>query len=85
MAALLSPDIQPPRALVAPPNRRPQGARQRLSILRGWEVRYKDDKNIEPQSLPSIQPYPSIHSFPLGDDDADTPLLFLQREKFLQS
>ena len=34
-------DFQPPRALATPPNRRPQGTRQRLQILRGREVRLK--------------------------------------------
>ena len=41
-------DFQPPRALATPPNRRPQGTRQRLQILRGWEVRLKEGGYIEP-------------------------------------
>ena len=40
-------DFQPPRALATPPNRRPQGTRQRLQILRGWEVRPKEGGYIE--------------------------------------
>ena len=40
-------DIQPPRTLATPPNRRPQGTRQRLQILRGWEVRLKEGGYIE--------------------------------------
>ena len=73
MADHHSADIQPPRALATPPDRRPQGTRQRLQILRGWEVRLKEGGYIEPPEF-FLQHCSPIDSFP--SDAADTPGLF---------
>ena len=68
-------DFQPPRALTTPPNRRPQGTRQRLQILRGWEVRLKEGGFIEqPEFAFNIAlQLIRVHL---------TPMLFLQRKPF---